>query len=101
MADPRFQGLERARAAARGADPGGGVDCLSARDARSATLQKRAVSLAEAVRVARDAWDGEVIDYKLCTYDGRLAYELTLLNTNGRVARVRVDASNGKLVGVR
>ncbi|RXF75439.1 PepSY domain-containing protein [Hansschlegelia zhihuaiae] len=100
-ADPRLQGLERARAAARAADSSGGKDCLSAREARGAIRANRAVTLVKAMRAAREAWDGEVIDYKLCTYDGALAYELTLLNTDGRVARVRVEAANGKLVGVR
>jgi hypothetical protein len=107
--------LDRARAAARAAEPPrappptaprspgaiGGKDCLSGREARGAISAKRAVTLAQAVRSARDAWDGEVIDYKLCTYDGALAYELTLLNGDGKVARVRVEAVNGKLVGVR
>jgi uncharacterized membrane protein YkoI len=107
--------LDRARAAARAADPPrsppptaprspgaiGGKDCLSGREARGAISDKRAVTLSQAVRSAREAWDGEVIDYKLCTYDGALAYELTLLNGDGKVARVRVEAVNGKLVGVR
>lgn len=100
-ADPRLQGIERARAAARSADTGGGKDCMSAREARNAIAAKRAVSLAQALRTARGAWDGEVIDYKLCTFDGALAYDLTLLNDDGRVARVRVEAASGKLVGVR
>ncbi|MFC3692019.1 PepSY domain-containing protein [Chenggangzhangella methanolivorans] len=98
-ADPRPD-LDRARDAARAADPGG-KDCMSARDARGAIAQKRAVSLSQALRTARGAWDGEVIDYKLCTFDGALAYDLTLLNDDGRVARVRVEAVSGKLVGVR
>lgn len=100
-ADPRLQGIERARAAARSVDAGGGKDCMSARDARGAIAAKRAVSLSQALRTARGAWDGEVIDYRLCTFDGSLAYDLTLLNDDGRVARVRVEAASGKLVGVR
>jgi uncharacterized membrane protein YkoI len=100
-ADPRLQGLERARAAARAADTSGGKDCMSAREARGAIRANRAVTLVKAMQAAREAWDGEVIDYKLCTYDGALAYELTLLNAEGRVARVRVEAANGKFVGVR
>lgn len=99
-ADPRMIGLERARAAARNATPDG-HDCLSARDARTAIAAKRAVNLSRALKTARDAWDGEVIDYKLCTFDGMLAYDLTLLSPEGRVARVRVGAADGKLVGVR
>lgn len=100
-AEPRPKGLEKAREAARAADPGGGVDCMSARDARGVIAAKRAVSLSQALRTARGAWDGEVIDYKLCTFDGALAYDLTLLNESGRVARVRIEAASGKLVGVR
>lgn len=100
-AEPRPKGLEKAREAARAADPGGGIDCMSARDARGVIAAKRAVSLSQALRTARGAWDGEVIDYKLCTFDGALAYDLTLLNESGRVARVRVEAASGKLVGVR
>lgn len=92
-------GPQRARDTARRADAGG-VDCLNARDARRAVVEKRAVRLMQALRTARDAWDGEVIDYRLCTYDGRLAYDLTLLAADGRVARVRV-AADGKLIGVR
>lgn len=100
-ADPRLQGLERARAAARAADQSGGKDCMSAREARGAIRANRAVTLVKAMQAAREAWNGEVIDYKLCTYDGALAYELTLLNADGRVARVRVEAANGRFVGVR
>ncbi|MDR4308389.1 hypothetical protein IHQ68_17355 [Chelatococcus sambhunathii] len=101
-ADPRLQGLEKAREAARKAqDQNGAKDCLSAKEARGAILAKKAVTLSQALRAARDAWDGEVIDYKLCTFDGVLAYDLTLLNGDGRVARVRVGAADGKLVNVR
>ncbi len=101
-ADPRLQGLEKAREAARKSqDQNGAKDCLSAKEARSAILAKKAVTLSQALRAARDAWDGEVIDYKLCTFEGVLAYDLTLLNGDGRVARVRVGASDGKLVNVR
>ncbi|MBB3971950.1 PepSY domain-containing protein [Hansschlegelia beijingensis] len=100
-ASPWFQGLERSRALARGGDPTGGTDCLSGRDARRAIIAKRAVPLSQAVRSAREAWSGEVIDYRLCTYAGSLAYELTLLNADGKVARVRVDAADGHLLGVR
>ncbi|WP_020179051.1 hypothetical protein [Methylopila sp. M107] len=101
-ADPRLEGLEKAREAARkAADQSGAKGCLSAREARGAVLAKRVVTLSQALRAARDAWDGEVIDYKLCTFDGVLAYDLTLLNGGGRVARVRVGAADGKLVNVR
>jgi uncharacterized membrane protein YkoI len=107
-------GLKRAREAAKAADPKqlpavrksapdeprSGA-CLSGRDARGAIRAKRAVTLSIAARAARDAWDGELIDYKLCDFGGALAYELTLLNPDGKVARVRVDAANGKLLGVR
>ncbi|GLK56302.1 hypothetical protein JOD31_002338 [Methylopila capsulata] len=83
-----------ARKAARG-------ECLSAREARGAIGSKRAVTLAQAARAAREAWDGEVIDYKLCDVGGLLTYDLTLLNADGKVARARVDAGTGKLVNVR
>lgn len=100
-ADPRLLGIERSRESARTPDhSGGGKDCLSGREARGAITAKRAVTLVQAMRTARTAWEGEVIDYRLCTFDGALAYDLTLLNTEGKVARVRVDA-DGKLLGVR
>lgn len=75
--------------------------CLSARDARDAIRSKRAVPLAAAARAARAAWDGEVIDYKLCRVSGLLTYNLTLLSDDGRVARARVDAGTGKLLAVK
>lgn len=99
-ADPRLIGLEKARDSARRSDPDG-KNCMSAREARGAIVAKRVVTLSQALRTAREAWAGEVIDYKLCTFDGALAYDLTLLSPEGRVARVRVGASDGKLVGVR
>ena len=99
-ADPRLLGIERSRESARASDHSGGKDCLSAREARGAITAKRAVTLVQAVRTARTAWDGEVIDYRLCVFDGALAYDLTLLNLEGKVARVRVDA-DGRLLGVR
>lgn len=108
----RDDDLERARAAARAARPDepsnrsesarpSGSGCLSARDARDAIRSKRAVPLVTAARTARDAWSGEVIDYKLCNVQGLLTYDLTLLNSDGKVARARVDAGTGKLITVK
>lgn len=99
--------LDRAREAIRSAkpvrpsEPPSGSGCLSARDARDAIRSKRAVTLVAAARTARDAWNGEVIDYKLCNVQGLLTYDLTLLNSNGKVVRARIDAGTGKLVTVK
>lgn len=92
---------ERAAAPAKPADLPSGSGCLSASDARRAIGSKRAVKLSDAARAAREAWDGEVIDYKLCNIQGLLTYDLTLLSSDGRVARARVDAGTGKLVNVK
>ncbi|MFD1702190.1 PepSY domain-containing protein [Methylopila henanensis] len=80
--------------------PSGG-GCLSARDARDAIRSKKAVALVVAARTARDAWDGEVIDYKLCSVEGLLTYDITLLSPDGKVARARIDAGTGKLLTVK
>ena len=42
-----------------------------------------------------------MIDYKLCSVQGLLTYDLTLLNSDGKVARARIDAGTGKLMTVK
>jgi uncharacterized membrane protein YkoI len=74
--------------------------CLTKAEQRAAVASHRAVSLAKAIRSARKHHrkKPEVVRARLCRRSGRLVYLLTLLAPNGKVTRVTVDATNGKLI---
>jgi uncharacterized membrane protein YkoI len=77
------------------------ADCMPMRQARDLIRSTQVISLVEALRAAHGSIPGEMIDGKLCD-DGRgLQYILTILDPNGRVIRVTVDARSGNIVGVR
>ncbi len=60
----------------------------------------KVVPLAWAKR-AVPAHKGEVVSAKLCQRPHGLVYLLTLLARDGKVTRVAVDASSGRLAGSR
>jgi uncharacterized membrane protein YkoI len=74
--------------------------CLSKEQRQAVQNSGKVVPLAFAKR-AVPAHKGEVVGAKLCQRPQGLVYLLTLLARDGKVSRVTVDASSGRLAGGR
>jgi uncharacterized membrane protein YkoI len=73
--------------------------CLTKAEQRAAVIERRAIPLAEAIKILRaHGKHGEVVRARLCRRDEQLVYVLTLLAHNGKVFRTSVDAANGTLL---
>ncbi len=59
------------------------------------------VHLAVAIRAAKKRMPGSVVRARLCRGNEGLVYVLTILARDGKVARLKVDAVKGTLVGKR
>lgn len=75
--------------------------CLSRRETIAAVQAGRAVPLSQARRAAERAGRGEMINADLCHRGRALQYVVTVLGSRGRVVTAIVDASSGRLIGVR
>ncbi len=73
-----------------------GVGCLTPAQRRHVAASGKVVPLSKAIRAAR-ARKTEVVDARLCKSPKGLVYLLTLLAQDGKVTRVAVDATSGKL----
>ena len=74
--------------------------CLTKEQRQAVQESGKVVPLAWAKR-AVPAHKGEVVGAKLCQRPNGLVYLLTLLARDGKVTRVAVDASSGRLAGGR
>ena len=74
--------------------------CLTKEQRQAVQQSGKVVPLAWAKR-AVPAHKGEVVGAKLCQRPNGLVYLLTLLARDGKVTRVAVDASSGRLAGGR
>lgn len=76
--------------------------CLSKSEQRAAISTGQAVTLAQAIRSAHGSVRGhgsrEVVNAKLCREEKGLVYLLTVLSRDGKVTRMTVDATSGKVV---
>jgi uncharacterized membrane protein YkoI len=72
--------------------------CLTKEQRQLAQQSGKIVPLAWAKR-AVSAQKGEVVGAKLCQRQQGLVYLLTLLARDGKVTRVAIDASSGRLAG--
>jgi uncharacterized membrane protein YkoI len=77
------------------------ADCLPMASARPLVKAGQVIPIMAALRAARDAARGEVIDGRLCQSGSGYQYVVTFLASDGRVARVSVDAQTGRVAGVR
>ena len=79
--------------------------CLGKPEQRAAISQGQAVTLAAAIRSARVTVRGrgnrEVVKARLCREPNGLVYMLTVLSRDGKVTRMTVDATSGKVVDAR
>ena len=82
------------------AAPAGAADhCFSRNEQKAKAAAHAVVPLSRAIRQVKPR--GEVIHARLCEHGGKLVYLLTLLATDGKVAKASVDAANGAEVGPR
>jgi uncharacterized membrane protein YkoI len=72
--------------------------CLSRDKRREVIAAGQVVSLAAAIRTSRSKVSGEVVKARLCQSPKGLVYLLTVLARDGKVARLTIDAQNGKIV---
>jgi uncharacterized membrane protein YkoI len=72
--------------------------CLSKSEQRAAISTGQAVTLAQAIRSVRGHGSREVVNAKLCREEKGLVYLLTVLSRDGKVTRMTVDATSGKVV---
>lgn len=75
--------------------------CLNQRQRQAAIQSKKVIHLATAMRAAKKRMPGSVVRARLCRGESGLVYVLTILARDGKVARLKVDAVKGTLVGKR
>ena len=89
--------------AAGAAGPGGvaaAQGCLSPQEARAAVMSGQVVPLGRIVGQVRGALGGQILPPpQLCQIGGRFVYMINVLQRNGRVTRITIDASSGAVVG--
>lgn len=68
--------------------------CLSQEEARASIQQEKLIEFQEAARLAGQKQKGSVVSANLCRVNQRLVYVLAILSSEGRVARVAVDAKS-------
>jgi uncharacterized membrane protein YkoI len=75
--------------------------CLDQKERRAANESGKVIRLAAAMRAAKKRMPGTVVRARLCRGNDGLVYVLTVLARDGKVARLKVDAVKGTLVGKR
>jgi uncharacterized membrane protein YkoI len=61
---------------------------------------KSVIELGQAIELASTHLPGEVLKVELENEDGRFAYEVKVLATDGRVREVKLDAQDGSLIEI-
>jgi len=76
--------------------------CLSQEHRRAAIASHKAMTVGRAIALAKKRYAGDVVRAKLCEGEhGSLRYVLTVLARDGKVTRLLVDATSGKLLNAR
>ncbi len=77
-------------------------NCLNKTEQRTAVTERKAITLAQAVKILREHGDrAELVRAQLCHRGDSLAYVLTLLPRSGKVTLATVDAATGELLNGR
>ena len=71
--------------------------CLNDSEARTEVQAHKLVSVQNAVTVARERAKGDLLSAHLCRQASGFVYQISILGRNGRVDRLRIDASNGHI----
>ncbi len=82
---------------AQRSNEGGAALDLHAPDAEAHVVQGSPVSLDEAVALARERFEGRVVRAETQTINGREVHVIRILDSNGRVRNVRIDAATGRI----
>jgi uncharacterized membrane protein YkoI len=75
--------------------------CLDQKERKAVEESGKVIHLAAAMRAARKRAPGTLVQARLCRGKDGLVYVLTVLASDGKVARLTVDAVKGTLVGQR
>ena len=76
-------------------------DCLPDVDARSEVQTRKLVSVQHAVMIARERTSGDLLSAHLCRMTAGYVYRISILDRDGRIARLLVNAANGHLWEMR
>jgi uncharacterized membrane protein YkoI len=77
------------------------IDCLSSGDALEAVSTGQVMEPAKAITLARNsAPGGEIVRASLCRDAGALVYLVLALKKDGRLVRVTIDATAGKVKAI-
>jgi uncharacterized membrane protein YkoI len=74
--------------------------CLSDREARRAIADYGLLSMRAMREVAREV-GGDFVSARLCEGGGGFVYRVAVIDPDGRVARIIVDAASGAIIGGR
>jgi uncharacterized membrane protein YkoI len=74
--------------------------CLSRAEQRAEIAEHKLMRLSTAMKEVKRRIGGDVVGARLCQQGNQLVYVLTVLTRNGKVARERVDAVTGAVLGV-
>ena len=78
------------------------ADCLSSGEMSDAVATRRVVAPADAIALARRAVPkADILRASLCREPDALVYRITVLQRDGRLVRVTVDAPSGKVKVIR
>lgn len=69
--------------------------------ARQALEQGQILPLREVLGRVEQQYAGQVVKIEFEREDGRFIYEIRLLQTDGRVAKLEVDATNGEVLKIK
>lgn len=70
-------------------------------EARRALLSGKVLSLRQVLDIVAREYPGEPVEVEFEHDDGMYLYELKLLQASGRIIKMKVDASSGKIISVK
>src|SRR5690554_4111596 len=70
-------------------------------EARRALLSGKVLSLRQVLDIVAREYPGEPVEVEFEHDDGMYRYELKLLQASGRIIKMKVDASSGKIISVK
>ncbi|MBX3578325.1 MAG: PepSY domain-containing protein [Rhizobiaceae bacterium] len=76
----------------------GGHDDDDSERARQGALSGEYMPLADLMKVVKAAYPGQIVETELEERDGAVYYEIYVLQADGRVIEVKVDARTGRIL---
>jgi uncharacterized membrane protein YkoI len=71
--------------------------CLSDRQARAVIGEIGGITLRDVMQIATSE-GGELVSARLCDINGRYVYRVAVIDPDGRVTRLVIDATNGNIL---